>query len=337
MRENTGLRITAVLACLFLVLVSVTGVIPYAQADNDYRVTGRYFVSVFDQGQLPDSLDDIDTSTSLYSKSIDVPRAINTAHIPLGSLPLYNPDGIDETVLVATPSVEQICAACDQAQIAFDPKRDKVIWYVVKPLSDGWHVDGAILKGQLDPVVPVEPEEPEEPDDPVVPEDPEGPEDPVAPEEPEGPDDPAQPQEPADPAESQDPTKSEEPAHPAKPSASSSAGAHKTPNTTDEPDQANTPTQVAPAAEDEDSSGEQPSTEDADPALPATDEQSVPLPNEQPKSLKQNQDSFITALQAGGEVGAGALSIALAGLLTFSVGRTLSLFRAFRRLGGGKK
>lgn len=337
-RNKVGSRLVTALFCFVLALASVAGAGSSAHARSDGRVTGQYYVSVFEQTQLPDSLDQISTDTSLYSEAIVVPRAIDTSAIPAGGLPLFDPSGVDQKVLVVQPSLERISSACVRSGIAFDPQRDKVVWYVVKPQLDGWHVDGAILRGQLEPQVPAEPAEPQEPEGPVEPVEP------------------VEPAEPQEPQETPDPEEPSEPLVPDQPEAPSSDRplAPEEPKEPEGPDGGQEPYDEAPAASKTTaSSGEQEASDDAE--LPETgdepfDDQDFPTPvtrsvpqdapgstEPQPQEGKEDDASLASRLSVAGEMGAGALSFALAGLLVISVGRTLSLSRFFGKIGGGKR
>ncbi|MDO4501923.1 MAG: hypothetical protein Q4D06_01960 [Coriobacteriia bacterium] len=355
-RSGLVLRLLAALLVVLTVVGCLLGPGAVASAEPETRVTGRYFVSVFDAPQLPESLGQVDSSTGRYTDSIDVPLAINAAAFSLSDLPLYDRNGIRPAILVAQPTSAQILAACNKKGISFDPAKDKVVWYAVKSLEDGWHVDGAILKGQLQPSVPVEPDEPE---DPVTPDDPQ---EPTVPDNPQKPDEPATPDKPQKPSVD-DPAKPspEKPANPGKPESPDPEGTPGTPGKPEASSGSATPTSPAkPSAGSSQSAasgtaGEDP--EDEGDALDPEEDPEEPLDenddldaDEASGEFEQSGDfsdadgtneleepaTLAQTLSVAGKAGAGAMSLVLVGLLAFSGVRVRGLSRVMKGIGGDR-
>lgn len=159
-----------------------------------------------DPSKLPET--EADLGDVRYSDAIHIEGAIDPAvdwlENPSEGTKAFGFDGKDVAAhLVCVPTNDQLVAAVADSGGSFDPETQTVVWYVIKSLSDGWHVDGILVDKvavepepdpeeptpPTDPVDPSDPAEPTDPVEPMDPVDPAGPVEPVAPEEPQGPGD----------------------------------------------------------------------------------------------------------------------------------------------------
>lgn len=118
-----------------------------------------------DSSKLPDNESDLRG----YSNGISIQGALK-ATPELTDDPSYGTKILDWSgaavgpCIAMAPDADRIAAAVAE-ELAFDPETQTVVWYVVKSLSDGWHVDGVLVdKAAVEPTPDPDPTPTPEPD-----------------------------------------------------------------------------------------------------------------------------------------------------------------------------